>query len=400
MPSPPPPARAPRPARPGRPGCRRPRPRPGSPGRRGPVPSASPGSSRPSWPPMVAAATGTPSWAAASMAQRRPADAERAERRGARRTAPTPRQTPSTIIDGMAGRGRADLERGAEPDEEQRAEEALGDREQLLGHPPRLADRRDREPDDEAGQHDRHVQRHRQRGHREQHGQADPQLERERAAPRRRRGPAPARPLRSTRREQRRTTRPRRRPARRPPRARRAPAWAGSIASGSSDDAGRVGDRDLREQLEHVRSPPSPSESDDRQDQRRRRRRHQHGVQRRVVGADQREHGVPERRTATAPTTTARTHADPQRGPQPPVADRHVGAGHEHHQREADVGQEGERRVARRRGSRTRCGPSTTPASSSPRTTGRCQPRGSASSGPSSPTKQTTASTVKPTAEQ
>ena len=39
----------------------------------------------------------------------------------------------------------ADVQRGAEPDEEQRAEEALGEREQLLGQPARLPDGRDDE---------------------------------------------------------------------------------------------------------------------------------------------------------------------------------------------------------------------------------------------------------------
>src|SRR3954468_7578987 len=59
---------------------------------------ASPGSSRPSWPPMVAAATGTPSWAAGSMASDPGSPSRRATRRTA--TAPTPRQTPSPIIPG------------------------------------------------------------------------------------------------------------------------------------------------------------------------------------------------------------------------------------------------------------------------------------------------------------
>ena len=133
-----------------------------SPARPGRWPAPRPGRSRCSWVPRVAAATGTPSWAAASApsGDRLPGQPHR---RGGRATAPTPSSSPSPMYDGWCAEV-AQVERGAEPDEEQRAEEALGEGEELLGQPARLTDRGDGQPEGEAGQHDRHVRGHGERG--------------------------------------------------------------------------------------------------------------------------------------------------------------------------------------------------------------------------------------------
>ncbi len=75
----------------------------------------------------------------------------------------------------------ANLERGAEPDEEQRPEEALGDAEELTGQPAGFADGRDHQAERESRQHDRHVGGHRERGEPEEDEQADPQFQGEAA---------------------------------------------------------------------------------------------------------------------------------------------------------------------------------------------------------------------------
>ena len=125
---------------------------------------------------MAAAATGTPSWALASMAYGAGWRSGTATRWAS--VAPTPRPSPSTTIEGWCTRS-PQLQPGAEPDEEERPEEALGDREQLLGDAARLADRGDGQAGHEAGEHQRDVRRDREGGHREHHGQADPELDRE-----------------------------------------------------------------------------------------------------------------------------------------------------------------------------------------------------------------------------
>ncbi len=76
----------------------------------------------------------------------------------------------------------ADLQRGAQPDEEQRAEEALGDAEQLAAQPARLAHRGEHQPEGKPGQHDRDVRADRHSGQREQQDQADPQFQGQPAA--------------------------------------------------------------------------------------------------------------------------------------------------------------------------------------------------------------------------
>ena len=69
------------------------------------------------------------------------------------------------------------------------------------------------------------------------------------------------------------------------------------------------------------------------------------------------------------------------------LADRDVRADDEHQQREADVGEEDERRLGRVERAACRCAPIATPAAISPMTIGGAKRLGSsASSGPSSPT--------------
>ena len=125
---------------------------------------------------MVAAATGTPSWAPASMAY----GAGWRSRAGTRcaSVAPSPgtgRARPST--DG-ATRSRSwspapsQTKNSGPKNPSVTANSCLATR---RGSPTAATAR----PDDEAGQHQRDVHRHRQRRHREQHGQADPELDRE-----------------------------------------------------------------------------------------------------------------------------------------------------------------------------------------------------------------------------
>ena len=70
------------------------------------------------------------------------------------------------------------VQRRAQPDEEQRTEKALGEREQLPGQPAGLADTGHRHPEREPCQHDRYVRLSGQRGEPEQDREADPQLDR------------------------------------------------------------------------------------------------------------------------------------------------------------------------------------------------------------------------------
>ena len=84
---------------------------------------------------------------------------------------------------------------------------------------------------------------------------------------------------------------------------------------------------------------------DDRQGHRRRRRRHQHRVQRGVPGVERPPPAPTPSTAATAPTSDGAQHRPGQGRAQRRVADRHVGADDEHHQREADVGQQRERGV-------------------------------------------------------
>ena len=104
-----------------------------------------------------------------------------------------------------------------------------------------------------------------------------------------------------------------------------------------------VGDRDLRGDRKDLRTA-EPERVDHRQCQCGRRRCHQDGVERRVTrvehacqhDAEDGRHGADEHGAQQCLRQCAA-----QRG----VAHRHVGADDEHHQREADVGEQGERRI-------------------------------------------------------
>ncbi len=110
------------------------------------------------------------------------------------------------------------------------------------------------------------------------------------------------------------------------------------------DDARDVGHRDLRHQPEHRAGLPV-ERRDDRQDERRRRRGQQHRIERDVAGAG--EAGEPDGEAGRDDTDAGGAGdagADP--GAQTGITQRHVRTGDEHHQREPQLGQERERRVA------------------------------------------------------
>ena len=154
--------------------------------------------------------------------------------------------------------------------------------------------------------------------------------------------------------------------------ARRAPrvgARCGVDHQGQQHDARRVGDGDLRGDRQD-RRPRQPERVDDRAGPARPTtmpsapRRARRGRCRNAAAR-------PTPRTAaTAPTSTARSSAFGSAPRNVRVAHGHVGADDEHHQREADVGQQRERRIAMRRRSRNRFCRTTIPATSSPTTDG------------------------------
>ena len=332
---------------------------------------------------MAAAATGTPSWALASKAYGAGWRSGTAARWAS--TAPRPSPTPSTTIEGW-WTSSTELEAGAEPDEEDRSEEALGHREELLGHPAGLADRGDGQARHETGEHQGDVQRDRQGRHREDRGQADPQLDRELPVLRDAVHPsAYAAALDGAQSEE------------EDPSGQQhdhgSERRAGDVVrvdhQRQQDDAGGVGDRDLGQELHDV-MPAEAQRVDDREHQGGRRRRHQDGVQRGMGDADEPRRGVPQHAGRDADGRRPR-QSGAQRRAQARVADGHPCARDEHHQHEAGVAEEGERRVARVQhpeagDARARC-----PPGARPRTTGRCQPFGVASRGPASATAQTIA---------
>ena len=65
----------------------------------------------------------------------------------------------------------------SQPDEEERREEAVSDREELLGEAAGFTDRGKNEPEGEAREHDRHVSARRQRCQRKEDHQIDPEFE-------------------------------------------------------------------------------------------------------------------------------------------------------------------------------------------------------------------------------
>ena len=115
---------------------------------------------RADWPPARRAVSGWPVHACDGVGD----DRARAERQA--------EQDESGVVGELA-----QVELRAEPHEEQRAEEALGHREQLACQSARLADRGDRQSEAETGQHDRDVGRGGQGRQTEQRDQADPELE-------------------------------------------------------------------------------------------------------------------------------------------------------------------------------------------------------------------------------
>ena len=123
---------------------------------------------------MVAAATGTPSWALASMAY--DAGWRRAIAARWASAAPTPRQTPSTIIDGWSTRSRSC---SAAPSQTKNS----GPKKPSVTANSCLATRRGSptaataRPGDEAGEHQRDVHGDRERRHREHRGEAHPELD-------------------------------------------------------------------------------------------------------------------------------------------------------------------------------------------------------------------------------
>ena len=124
--------------------------------------------------PRVAAATGTPSCA--------PANAPTSIGWPIARIAACAKYRPHPEHDPEADVGRvvdqvAQVQRRAQPDEEQRSEKAFGHREQLVGQSPRLSDRGHCEAEREPGQHDRDVRLAGQRRQREQDAQLDPEFQ-------------------------------------------------------------------------------------------------------------------------------------------------------------------------------------------------------------------------------
>ena len=76
-----------------------------------------------------------------------------------------------------SGPDRAQVQRGTQPDEEQRGKEALGYRKQLSREPARFSDGGHGQTEDEACEHDRHVGVSGDGSQQEENDQAYPQLE-------------------------------------------------------------------------------------------------------------------------------------------------------------------------------------------------------------------------------
>lgn len=96
----------------------------------------SPGVRRRSCEPNVVAATSTPSWAAASA----PITTDGPVNRIVTCTATALNEQEAQQDDGGVAYQLTQLQRGAQSDEEQQAEESLGHDEELSGEPPRLSD--------------------------------------------------------------------------------------------------------------------------------------------------------------------------------------------------------------------------------------------------------------------
>ena len=289
---------------------------------------------------MVAAATGTPSWAVASMAYG--AGWRRGTATRCARAAPTPEAEPQhdhrRVVDQVA-----QLEPGTQPDEEERAEEALGDREQLLGDPPRLADRGHRE----AGAKPASIRETCIATARAAIANSAVRLTRSSTANCRSSETACTRsrtPLRSTDRSGQEED------AAGDQHDRGAERGAGDVVRGRSPaGAGRCRPRRRPRPAAGARprgGPSSPRESTIGSTSAAEDDAISTAYKRGVGDADEPRDGVPEDAGRDADHGRA-DQPGAQGGAQPRVADRDVGAGHEHHQHEAGIAEEGEGRVAR-----------------------------------------------------
>ena len=179
----------------------------------------------------------------------------RATRWAARRARAEQQPKPD---EGRAVAEVAQVERRAEPDEEQRPEQPLGDREQLLGHPARLADRGGDQAEAEPGQQDRDVRRLASAARPNstirliRSSRANSRFSESRCTRRRQ-------PLSST---QRSASERDRGAGDHRQRAERRPSGVGRVdGQRQRDDAGGVGERDLRAAGRARAAPPSRSES-------------------------------------------------------------------------------------------------------------------------------------------
>nr|AAR90224.1 hypothetical protein PDK3.083 [Rhodococcus sp. DK17] len=231
----------------------------------------------------------------------------------------------------------AQVQRGAQPHEEQGTEEPFGNREQLLGQAPRFAHARDGQPERETGEHDRYVGVNGQRREGEQHAEVDPQLQREAAVLRflvQTVQPAAAVRILQERVEQCRRCRDG------GSTYRGAGGLGGVDHEWKSDDARGVCDRDLGHGL-HYRGALEPQRVDQRKYQGGRRRRDEDRVQGRMAGAECPGDPEPGCRRED-PDDCGPRGALCESRPDGRIADGYMGAGNEHDQRESDVREKGE----------------------------------------------------------